>query len=500
MKNFLKHLSGHKSSRRNTNNRKRIANRTTEYQTLEPRRLLATLTVDTLSDVVDLNDGLVSLREAITAANTNAAYGDAVAGEADGDVIRFDSAIVDGVIELNGSELEVTDDVIIRGGRVTIDALSSSRIFSINTTEPVRIANFNLVNGVAESGGAIQHLADGTLQLSNLQVSDNFASISGGAINKEQGALLIGNSSFENNKADRSGGAIALANSQLNLFKATFSSNSSNRGGGAIFVTDSDMFSTESDFFNNRARGQHGGAVDFDGVDSIAVFSNNTFEGNRSLRDGGALRLDTGQGAYILSSTLSGNSAGRFQPTGSSNLTGDGGAVSNEGPLIVRGSTITENISIGSGGGINSEGGNVQLFDTVLSSNRANSAGGGLRMIDGDLLVVDSAISENRTVTAARFLFSFKDLNFGGGGIQLEGNEDRTNEIIVRNSTLVGNVSADSGGAIFALTSDLSIFDSNIEENVAKGQQTSSFLGIAGKRRRGLSSFWRSKHCAFCNF
>ena len=51
-----------------------------EYQGLEHRRLLAVFTVDTISDDLSSQpDGLVSLREAITAANTNAAFGDAAA-------------------------------------------------------------------------------------------------------------------------------------------------------------------------------------------------------------------------------------------------------------------------------------------------------------------------------------------------------------------------------------------------------------------------------------
>ena len=72
-----------------------------------------TYVVDSLADTVAA-DGALTLREALTAANTNAASGDAAAGEADGDVITFDgTAIVATMgartITLGGTELSITD-------------------------------------------------------------------------------------------------------------------------------------------------------------------------------------------------------------------------------------------------------------------------------------------------------------------------------------------------------------------------------------------------------
>ena len=57
---------------------------------LESRRLLTTITVTGTGDTI-ANDGVVTLREAITAANTNAPSGDAPAGQGGGvtDTIKF---------------------------------------------------------------------------------------------------------------------------------------------------------------------------------------------------------------------------------------------------------------------------------------------------------------------------------------------------------------------------------------------------------------------------
>src|SRR5262245_66224257 len=55
---------------------------------MEDRRLLATITVTGTGDTIAV-DGVVTLREAMTAASTNVASGDAPAGDAGLDTINF---------------------------------------------------------------------------------------------------------------------------------------------------------------------------------------------------------------------------------------------------------------------------------------------------------------------------------------------------------------------------------------------------------------------------
>lgn len=85
-------------------------------EVLEDRTLLTAYIVDTLDDTVSA-DGKLSLREAIEAANTNAAVNEAAAGETGGavDSITFDASLSGGTITLGGTRLNVTDSLSIAG-------------------------------------------------------------------------------------------------------------------------------------------------------------------------------------------------------------------------------------------------------------------------------------------------------------------------------------------------------------------------------------------------
>ena len=93
-----------------------VLSRRLAVETLEDRRMLAVITVDSLLDNFDpgapTSDGVVTLREAITAANTNAVSGDAPAGSG-ADTILFDAALSGQTITLGGTELEITDTLTI---------------------------------------------------------------------------------------------------------------------------------------------------------------------------------------------------------------------------------------------------------------------------------------------------------------------------------------------------------------------------------------------------
>ncbi|MCU0916542.1 MAG: hypothetical protein MUC88_18545 [Planctomycetes bacterium] len=133
-----------------------------------------TYVVDSLADAV-ASDGELTLREAIQAANTNAAVGDAPAGvDGDMDIIRFGPSLSGRTIVLAGSQLAIEDDVRIEGptGRITIDGGGMSRVFSINRAE-VTLQNLVMTGGRAMSYGGGLSAWDSTLSLDDCRFFGN---------------------------------------------------------------------------------------------------------------------------------------------------------------------------------------------------------------------------------------------------------------------------------------------------------------------------------------
>ena len=289
-----------------------------------------TLVVSTTQDVVDTNDGVTSLREAISFAFTGL-IGD---GDADGDGLRtdtitFDASVFTGgqnsVIRLTQGALSISDtltidgssvggvvitgdadgdDILVAGTQVTdvsasrgIDLLDdllddNSRVFDFLDSDLFGESNVTLtgltitggrVTG-GEKGGGIQFNSNGTLTLNQSAVSGNFAmgsDVDGGGIYSRFGDVSLNGSSVTGNISDEDGGGIRAIFGDLSLTNSTVSGNSSVRDGGGI-------------------------GTSFGGVTLI----NSTISGNVSGRDGGGIGFNDSQ-ITLVNSTVTGNSASR---------------------------------------------------------------------------------------------------------------------------------------------------------------------------------------------
>ena len=142
-------------------------------EALEPRLLLSgtSYLVNSLADAV-ATDGVVTLREAIQAANTNLARNEAPAGSAaEADIITFDQAALSteaGVavgepvtITLSGSQLEITDSVAIQGlgaDVLAVDADGQSRVLYVSGAD----TEVDLTDLTITGGGATATQAAGS--------------------------------------------------------------------------------------------------------------------------------------------------------------------------------------------------------------------------------------------------------------------------------------------------------------------------------------------------
>ncbi|WP_339748826.1 choice-of-anchor Q domain-containing protein, partial [uncultured Rubinisphaera sp.] len=221
-------------------------NRELASEALESRTLLTTYTVNTLLDqpanASGVTDGLVSLREAINAANSNAAFGDAVAGSgSETDVINFDASLAGETITLGGEQLIISDNLSINGlgaNQLSINANDQSRVFRVTPSITAEISGLTITAGNAngtgegDSGGGI--LNGGTLFLRGVTVNDNNSNKAGGGIEStESSNLTITNSSIYSNNSRTSGGGISVYGN-AKLINSSIIGNSSYTYGGGI--------------------------------------------------------------------------------------------------------------------------------------------------------------------------------------------------------------------------------------------------------------------------
>ena len=263
--------------------------------------------VNSLSDVV-ASDGVITLREAIEAANTNTAVGDAPAGlEDEKDIIQFDLAALQSqagasnmlTITLDGKELEITDDVSIIGPGpklLAINANEKSRCFKIHGTGAANLTGMTITGGKEVSGGGIYSTTSGTVKLKDVnitgnKVTDPQGSIAcGGAIYHYGRKIIIKESSISNNESTGNGGGIWIGNTMVE---------------GATLL----KMEVINVLIENNKAGRYGGGAYSGGT---LILTNSVLVGNKS-KNGGGVYVMSGGGWYkkfkSFNSTIAGNTA-----------------------------------------------------------------------------------------------------------------------------------------------------------------------------------------------
>lgn len=292
-----------------------------------PTLAASVITVNSLADVA-ANDGACTLREAITAANTDTASG-AAAGECAAgsgtDAITFSVA---GTITLSALLPVVTSDLSITGGgAITISGASSFRVFNIFFAT-VTLSGLTVTGGLANDGAGIA--SNGVLDVVNSTISGSTALALGGGI-LNGGTLNVTNSTISGNQATSGGGIFnntgALAG-PLTVTNSTISGNDAQGNGGGIANAGSATV-TNSTISGNSAANTGGGILN--SSNGFVTVTNATFSGNT----GGGIRNDGA--ATVANSILAGNGAVEIMNTGSLSLTSNVLAGDSTGILVPAG-------------------------------------------------------------------------------------------------------------------------------------------------------------------
>jgi CSLREA domain-containing protein len=348
-----------------------------------PARAAELITVDTADDNLT-DDGLCTLREAITAANTNAPVNGTDDCDHDGsggpDGISFAGNYT---ITLSSALPNITEDLTIFGNGTANTILQANASFGVATYRVLTIdgATVELHLLTIRHGGCVNTCAidtvrgggilsrNSSLTLNTVTVSGNTAWGAGGIYNNggsltiQNGSLISSNSST-NSVLSGSAGGVSFGGSTLLVDDSTISNNSGDGNGGGIelmSVSGSATIQNGSSISHNSAVGGGGGV--FNPTTTHLTITNSTIAYNESeLFAGGIYGKATISGTYLVGNHSSGDGgaivtsatgANILNITGSyilfNNAGGSGGGV-NVSPSMVNAVSVTGNCILGNGG------------------------------------------------------------------------------------------------------------------------------------------------------
>jgi CSLREA domain-containing protein len=478
----------------------------------------AAIGVTTTADELN-SDGDCSLREAIRAANLNAAvdacpagdgadtialpagiYTLTIAGYDDaalmGDFDITESLTITGALStttvIDGGGLDAVFDII--GGNVTLSGLtmrkgdydsvvnrtgaaltvvksmiSNSRYNGIRSNGALTVTQSlisnNAYSGIYSYGRAV--ISDSVIRDNNL---NNPTDSSGGGI-YNIGSMLLTNSSVISNTASHGGGIDNSGN--LTVTYSLISDNLASRPigneagvGGGIFSGGGMLIVEHSSIIHNQAI-NHAGGIYSEGA---AHITNTIIANNGAMRRAGGIEYK-GVGIMTLTDSI----------VRSNTATSYAGGILAYDALVIDGTSIISNSAGFNGGGIFSYG-RTTITRSLIQGNTAINGGGiidiaypGQRRLT---LVSDSIISSNSAMRGGGINNSghVQIINSAivsntatedGGGIYNNQLANYTNVLTATNSTISGNDAGRHGGGIYNITGTLSLYNATLAHNTA---------------------------------
>jgi predicted outer membrane repeat protein len=405
---------------------------------LEGRLVPAAFAVTTPLDVVNPNDGRLSLREAVSLANARpgpdtiilppGVYRLALAGNDDANA---------------GGDFDVHDSTVFQGagaGKTVIDGRRIDRVFDILGTSPgsinVFVQGMTIRNGLNndDSGGAGIRVANANLTVLDCTLTGNRTSGVGGGISnaglRGTGNVTVVRSLLEHNVAREGGGLWVSANDQGQGSVLTVNGSTVRRN--LVVFSGGGIEATMVNLTNSAVSGNHCGTTGQGGgiFAQTATLTNCTVSGNTSDRAGGGIDATT---ARLTGSTVTGNHAGDAggglevvdatltNSTVSGNTAIEAGGGIHATTATLRGSTVSGNSVLGAGGGGGIRANTATLTNSTVSGNSTRGDGGGISAIAA-LTLLNVTVTDNSA-------------HAGGGVFLVFGGVSS-----VRNSIIAGNL------------------------------------------------------------
>ncbi len=369
----------------------------------------------------------------------------------------------------------------------------------------LNVADGTFSGNTAQKGGAVYLGNDDASVTVKLDISGdslfdaNITTGNGGAIFMTSGTLTAGKGTiFSNNETNNwwcAGMAFVQTGGTATFTETVFKDHDTVTGsysmnGGAVYLHGGTLNFIDTDFTDNKVKGNYGGAV-YQDAGTLSI-TGGTFSGNSSNVSGGAIYTDNGT-ATITGTEFTGNKSASggviYQKSGTLTITDaafTGNTASSKGGVIyllagtlsVTGNTLfSGNNSSADGGVIYMEGGKLDITGTARFEKNTSGSGVAIYQKAGDLSVKDALFTGNKNTNtsaggaAVRMLagtavyesvvFSENNASGCGAAIKQDGGE-----CLVVNTTIYKN-SASWGGMLYLTSANpvMTVINSTIIDN-----------------------------------
>ena len=352
------------------------------------------------------NDGSLTLSDVKLSDNAADSYGGAVFNN--GELVVSDSVFDSNDIVNRGSaSVDYGGAAIYNwyGGTLTVSGSNFTNniknykngdnlVGAITTIGNATVSGSNFVNNSGRWGGAI--------------------SATGAELRKNSSTLTVSNTIFKDNSALYAG-AVYIWGSNYNIADCVFDNNTAfgkgnmtpnNNNGGALVVSQVSRFNepitgtiSGSKFTNNKA--QYGGAAYFN--KGFVTITDSVFENNVATAEGGAVDFSHASVKDLVVSINNSSFVGNKAPVAGAIFTNVDSKITN--------SNFTKNTASKGGAVLNENGAKLTVDNSTFKDNAADSYGGAV-FNNGELVVSDSVFDSNDIVNRGS-----AGVDYGGAAI-----------------------------------------------------------------------------------
>lgn len=353
-------------------------------------------------------------------------------------------------------DLDFQSNITLNGAGsdiTVIDGNANDRVIQIFQGKTVTLSGVTLKNGNALGQNGGGLLNDGVLNLTAGAIITNTAARGGGIYNS--GTLIVSDTVVSDNAATLAAGGIENDNQseEMVLTNVRVNRNLAPAGGG---IVNEDVLTLKHVTLDqNRAQGAYGAGYAglVNQIDSIVAGDYVTITQNSTVGDGGG--IGNGGALTLAHFYVANNSAGTGQAS-------KGGGIFSSGVVTLTDGTLMANTALDGGaiysGDINNLGlvVSVTLTNVSVMSNTASfNSGGGIDNQTGVLTMIDSALIGNSAPQST------------GGGIRNHGTLHITGSELSNNRT-DNQYTGTSGGAIFNQGGTVTLDATNVISNAAR--------------------------------